>query len=179
METTDMETLRYPIGRYKPAPYYSEADIANFTNHIAELPARLRNAVQGLTDVQLDTPYRQGGWTVRQVVHHLADSHINSYTRFRMALTEDLPNIKTYEEMGWAELPDAKKGPVKLSLDLLEALHTRWVIMLRGLEPQQLKRAFMHPDLGEVALEKSLALYSWHGLHHLAHIESLKKRMSW
>jgi uncharacterized damage-inducible protein DinB len=135
--------------------------------------------VKGLTDEQLDTPYRSGGWTVRQVVHHVPDSHLNSYVRFKLALTEDNPTIKPYEEGRWAELSDSNSTPVEVSLTLLESLHDRWVRLLRSLTPEQWKRTFRHPELGEMTLEKTLALYAWHGKHHVAHITELRKERSW
>ena len=137
---------------------------------IAALPAQLKEAVRGLTDAQYETPYREGGWTVRQVVHHLADSHMQSYGRFKMALTEDEPVIKTYEEGRWAELADTRLTPPETSLVLLEALHSRWVVLLRSLTEEQWLRSFRHPALGLVGLVKAAELYAWHGKHHLAHI---------
>jgi hypothetical protein len=146
---------------------------------IAETPAKLRAAVAGLTDQQLDTPYRPGGWTVRQVVHHVPDSHMNSYMRFRLALTEEQPAIKGYDEAAWAKLPDAQSAPVEISLSLLDTLHRRWVMLLESLTPEQWKRTFLHSELGPVSLERNLALYAWHGKHHVAHITGLRERMGW
>jgi hypothetical protein len=143
------------------------------------LPARLREVVTGLSDDQLDTPYRPGGWTVRQLVHHLADSHINSYVRFRLALTEDEPTIKPYNEGLWAELEDARGLPVDVSLKLLEVLHTRLVALLRSLTPCDWERQFRHPESGIVSLDRNVALYAWHGNHHVAHIARLRERMQW
>lgn len=134
------------------------------------MPSRLSSSVQGLGDNQLNTPYREGGWTIRQVVHHLADSHINSYVRFRLALTEDTPTIRPYEESLWAELPDAKSLPLKPSLDLLDGLHNRWTMLLRHMTEQDFQRRLLHPELGELSLAWMLGLYAWHGRHHLAHI---------
>jgi hypothetical protein len=156
-----------------------EADRETFIRQIEETPARLREAVGGLTLEGLETPYREGGWTIRQVVHHVPDSHLNSYVRFRLALTEDEPTIKPYMEDRWAELPDARTGPIDLSLVLLDSLHRRWVALLRSLTPEQWKRRFRHPELGVVPLERNLALYAWHGRHHVAHITSLRERMGW
>ena len=136
-------------------------------------------AVAGLDDRQLDTPYRPGGWTVRQVVHHYADSHANSYVRFRLALTEDAPVIKPYDEQRWAELPDAKSAPISVSLTLLSALHQRWVLLLRSLDDQTFARTFIHPELGEMRLDKTLGLYAWHCHHHVAHITNLRARQGW
>jgi hypothetical protein len=170
---------RYPVGKFQPPAQVSEADRETFIRQIEEAPARLREAVKGLTLEELNTPYREGGWTVRQVVHHVPDSHMNSYVRFRLALTEDQPTIKPYMENLWAELPDARSAPIDLSLGLLESLHTRWVALLRTLTPEQWKRQFRHPELGVVSLETNLALYAWHGRHHVAHITSLRERMGW
>ena len=173
------ENLRYPVGRYSPptqiTPEYRAAWIAD----IEILPRQLRDLVGPLDDAQLDTPYRPGGWTVRQVVHHLPDSHLNSYVRFRLALTEDCPTIKPYEEGAWAELTDAKSGPIPSSLELLSSLHQRWVALLRSLAPSDLQRRFRHPDRGEVTLDWNLGLYAWHGRHHLGHIAALRQREGW
>jgi len=176
MENPD---LRYPVGRFSFPETISAGDRAVFIGQIAETPANLRAAVGGLSEEQLDTPYRPGGWTVRQVVHHFPDSHINSYVRFRLALTEDEPTIKPYEESRWAELPDARTGPVEVSLRLLECVHARWVALLRSLTDAEWKRAFRHPELGLVSLEQNAALYAWHGRHHVAHIRKLRQRMDW
>jgi hypothetical protein len=176
MENSD---LRYPVGQFRFPDVVSAEDRATFVGQIAETPARLRSAVKSLTDSQLDTPYRPEGWTVRQVVHHVPDSHLNSYIRFRWALTEEEPTIKAYFEDRWAELPDARTGPVEVSLRLLECLHARWVGLLRSLSEEQWKRAFRHPELGLITLEKNSALYAWHGRHHVAHIEKLRERMGW
>lgn len=146
---------------------------------IAETPAHLRASISGLSDVQLDTPYRPEGWTVRQVIHHVPDSHLNSYTRFKLALTEDEPTIKPYAEDRWAELTDGKSGPVEVSLRLLECLHSRWVTLLQSMTESDWKRSFRHPDLGLRRLDQNVALYAWHGRHHVAHITSLRDRMGW
>ena len=150
-----------------------------FVREIAEAPARLREAVAGLSDEQLDTPYRPGGWTVRQTVHHVADSHINAYVRFKLALTEDEPEIRPYDEARWAELGEASRGPVAVSLALLDALHARWVAALRTLSPADFTRTFRHPDWGVVPLARQVAIYAWHGRHHTAHITHLRERMGW
>jgi hypothetical protein len=150
-----------------------------FIQRIADAPPEVKAAVQGLTEKQLDTPYREGGWTVRQVVHHLPDSHINSYVRFRLALTEDEPTIKPYNERLWAELFDARTAPVALSLQLLESLHERWVMLLRSLKPSDFSRTFRHPEHGARNLDWLLQLYAWHGRHHVAHITSLREKMKW
>jgi hypothetical protein len=167
------------VGKFQPPAQVTEADRETFIRQIEEAPARLREAVAGLTLEELNTPYREGGWTVRQVVHHVPDSHMNSYVRFRLALTEDEPTIKPYMEDLWAELPDARSAPIDLSLGLLESLHKRWVTLLRSLTPEQWKRQFRHPELGVVPLDRNLALYAWHGRHHVAHITSLRERMGW
>jgi uncharacterized damage-inducible protein DinB len=174
-----MEDLRYPVGKFNFQEDLSEAQIKQAIDDIAEAPAKLRAAVGGLTDAQLDTPYREGGWTARQVVHHVVDSHLNSYIRFRLALTEDEPTIKPYDEGEWAELVDAKTAPVDLSLAILDPLHQRWVTLLRSLAPEDFKRQFRHPELGTVTLEKNLGLYAWHGKHHTAHITALREREGW
>jgi uncharacterized damage-inducible protein DinB len=170
---------RYPIGPFEYRGPLDDQQRQTLISRIEETPARLRAAVGGLTDEQLDTPYREGGWTVRQVVHHVPESHLNSYVRFKLALTEDEPTIKPYFEDRWAELDDARTAPIALSLDLLEAVHGRWVWFLRSLKTKDFERAFQHPDLGKVTLDKNVALYAWHGRHHVAHITSLRERMGW
>jgi hypothetical protein len=174
-----MDDLRYPVGEFRFPTSVSAEDLTRFIEQIAQAPACLRAAITGLADAQLDTPYRPGGWTVRQVAHHVPDSHINSYTRFRLALTEDEPVIKPYEESRWAELADARSMPVEPSLVLLESLHARWVPLLRSLSGADWKRSFRHPELGLVSLENNAALYAWHGRHHVAHITALRERMGW
>jgi len=174
-----MDDLRYPIGKFKYEGTLSEEQKQTSLNDIARTPANLRAAIKGLSEAQLDTSYRPGGWTVRQVVHHLPDSHMNSYVRFKLALTEDEPTIKPYAEDKWAELADTKATPVEVSLTLLDSLHDRWVRLLRSLTPDDWKKTFRHPVLGAMTLEKTLALYAWHGRHHVAHITELRKQMSW
>jgi|SRR5436853_1229292 len=171
--------LQYPIGRFNWDGESAPAQREQFINDISELSAQLRVAVARLTDEQFDTPYRDGGWTVRQVVHHLADSHLNSYVRFRLALTEDTPTIKAYDEAQWAALEDARHAPVEVSLTLLESLHDRWVRLLRSLQPEDFARCFNHPERGPISLDANLALYSWHGKHHTAHINNLRERQGW
>ena len=168
--------LRYPIGDFKPQPSYTDAQRTAMIQDIADLPAKLRAAVSGLNDSQLETPYRDGGWTVRQTVHHVADSHVNSYIRFRFAATEENPTIKPYNEQTWAELADAKHEPVEVSLQLLEALHHRWVVLLKSFKPEDWNRTMFHPERGKMDLNVVLALYSWHCEHHVAHITELRKR---
>jgi uncharacterized damage-inducible protein DinB len=171
--------LRYPVGRFKRPDKITAALRQEWLSDIEALPDKLTEAVAGLDEQQLGTPYRPGGWTVRQVVHHFADSHMNSYVRFRLALTEDKPVIKPYDEQRWAELPDAKAAPVGVSLALLTALHQRWALLLRTLDDQAFARTFSHPENGEMRLDTTLALYAWHCHHHLAHITSLRARNGW
>jgi uncharacterized damage-inducible protein DinB len=173
-----MPDLRYPIGKFSYDGPLTEQQKQAFLDDIARAPAKLRAAVTGLSEEQLDTPYRPGGWTVRQVVHHVPDSHLNSYVRFKLALTEDEPTIKPYAEDRWAELADTKATPIDVSLTMLESLHDRWMRLLRSLTAEEWKRTFRHPDLGAMTLEKTLALYAWHGRHHVAHITELRRRTS-
>ena len=172
-----MTDLRYPIGKFDGV--CSEERKPQYLADIEQAPALLHAAVKGLTPAQLDTPYRPGGWTVRQVVHHLPDSHMNCYVRFKLALTEDEPTIKPYAEDRWAELADSKATPIEVSLTLLDSMHTRWVALLRSLTPEQWKRRFRHPERGVVSLEQTIAMYAWHGRHHVAHITSLRERNGW
>lgn len=174
-----MTDPRYPIGKFHFEGPTSEDRREQLIATIAQTPTALRTAVEGLSPQQLDTPYREGGWTVRQVTHHVPDSHMNAYVRFKLALTENEPTIKPYAEDRWAQLADSQSTPVEVSLALLDSLHARWVRLLRSLKPDDWKRTFRHPELGLVSLEKNLALYSWHGSHHVAYITELKKRMEW
>jgi len=174
-----MEDLSYPIGKFKPEPELTDTKRRQLIDDIAAAPAALRNAVKGLSKEQLDTPYRPGGWTVRQVVHHLPDSHMNAYFRFKLALTENEPTIKPYEQQLWAELPDARTADIEMSMNLLEGLHQRWVLMLRSMKADDFHRKFIHPESGANILDKILQMYAWHGKHHVAHITSLRKRMGW
>jgi len=178
MDTGNLD-LRYPIGRFAWSGPGGADRRSALIDQIGQAPAALRAALDGLSVAQLDTPYRPGGWTVRQVVHHVPDSHMNAYVRFRLALTEEEPAIKPYLEDRWAELPDARTAPPDVSLDLLQSLHARWVLLLRALGPAEWTRGFRHPEMGVVPLEKYLALYAWHGRHHLAHITSLRERQGW
>lgn len=173
-----MTDLRFPVGKFTYAEPLHDEQKRKYVDDLARAPANLREAVEGLSDEQLDTPYRPEGWTVRQVVHHVPDSHANAYIRFKLALTEDEPTIKTYAEDRWAELPDSKE-PIAVSLGLLDSLHDRWLRLLGSFSDEQWKRTFRHPELGPMTLEKTLALYAWHGRHHVAHITELRKRMSW
>jgi hypothetical protein len=178
-EPDELEALRYPIGRLRPRLALDEAERQRLTDTIAKLPVRLAAAVDGLTAAQLATPYRPGGWTLGQVVHHVADSHINSYVRFKLAATEHEPAITTYDEASWARLPDAHGTDVSVSLRLLDGLHARWVQFLRSLGPDAWERAFVHPELGRVTLTVALQIYGWHSLHHTAHITVTRQREGW
>lgn len=171
--------LRYPVGQFDLARQITPEQRQNFIQQIEDTPAKLRAAVAGLNDEQLATPYRPGGWTVRQVVHHLPDSHVNSYMRFKLAATENEPLIRTYHEERWAELEDGRNAPIEISLSFLETLHRRWIYFLRSLNEQDLQKSFQHPEWGLVSLEKAIGLYAWHGRHHVAHITSLRERNGW
>jgi len=171
--------LSYPIGKFDFKQTVDPDAIPAMIDDISALPSQLRIATGGLGIDQLDTPYRPGGWTVRQTVHHVADSHMNSYIRLRLALTETEPVIRPYEQQLWAELPDARTAPIEISLQLVENLHARWVILLRSLPLEDFARTFRHPELGLVRLDTNLALYAWHGKHHTAHISGLRERMGW
>jgi uncharacterized damage-inducible protein DinB len=173
------EDLRYPIGKFHRADSITSDQRREFIGAIAEAPARLSAAVSGLKPEQLDTPYRPGGWTVRQLAHHIPDSHMNAFIRIKLALTEDAPIIKTYEEARWAELADAK-APIEPSLALLDNLHKRWVFLLQSLADADWARTFRHPDWKQpMSIDTALALYSWHGKHHVAHITALRERNAW
>jgi uncharacterized damage-inducible protein DinB len=169
---------RYPIGKFTPVPILSPAERTDRVEQISAAPANFRRAVAGLNDAQLDTPYREGGWTVRQVAHHLPDSHMNAYMRFKWGLTEENPAIKTYEEKDWAKTPETR-APIAVSLELLTALHQRWVTLLRGMRPADFMRTIQHPEWGTPSLDTMLALYAWHGRHHTAHVTALRTRMGW
>jgi uncharacterized damage-inducible protein DinB len=171
--------LRYPIGKYEPKTALTPAERADAIAQIAATPKRLRDAVAGLSQQQFDTPYRPGGWTVRQVVHHVPDSHLNAYVRFKLALTENDPTIKPYEEALWANLQDSRDTPVEISLTLLEALHHRWDVLLRSLRPEEFSRRLRHPESGVMTLDNVVSHYAWHGRHHVAHIASLREREGW
>src|SRR5579863_4481570 len=171
--------LRHPIGKFERAPNLTQEQRGDFIGQIAETPRHLAAAVSDLSPEQLDTPYRPGGWTVREVVHHLPDSHMNAFIRFKLALTEEEPTIKPYDEALWAKLGDVKETPTQVSLALLENLHTRWVVLLRSLAPDDWGRRFRHPEIGTMTLDDLLALYAWHGRHHVAHITTLRERNGW
>ncbi len=175
---TELDDLRYPIGHFTPSPSYSASQRSEFIRILQDLPKRLRSAVHGLSDAQLDTPYREEGWTVRQVVHHVADSHMNAYVRFKLALTEYQPTIKPYDESAWAALPDSRM-PIDVSLALTEALHQRWATLLESLTDPDFKKQFLHPEMGPQDLASTLARYAWHSRHHTAHIANLRARMGW
>jgi uncharacterized damage-inducible protein DinB len=174
-----MSDLRFPIGKFSYSGTLSPEQKQEFLADIEQTAGRLRAAIAGLSAAQLDTPYRPEGWTVRQVVHHMPDSHMNSYIRYKMALTEEEPTIKTYAEDRWAELADTNATPIEVSLTLLDSLHQRWSVLLRSLTNGEWKKSFRHPEHGPMSLEKALALYAWHGKHHVAHVTELRKRMSW
>ena len=174
--TTDQ---RFPTGKFHAPAAYTDESRANAVTAIAALPANVRKAVAGLTDAQLDTPYRDGGWTVRQLVHHLADSHANAYIRMKFARTEDKPTVKAYDEAVWAELPDAKSGNVEWSLAILDGLHARWSMLLRSFSAADFARIWIHPEHGERTLDWMVELYSWHCTHHTAHITELRKNKNW
>ena len=171
--------LSFPIGKFSWPKAVTPDERRQFIDVLARAPERFREAVEGLGDSQLDTPYRPGGWTVRQVIHHVPDSHMNSYCRFRWALTEDNPPIKGYDEARWAELHDARSAPIEPSLQLLANLHTRWVVLLSSLSVDDWARTFRHSEHGLVRLDTNLALYAWHSQHHAAHITGLRERMGW
>jgi len=174
-----MSDPRFPIGKFTFDGPPDQEQRTRLIDDIAQTPANLRAAVKGLTPQQIETPYRDGGWTVRQVVHHVPESHMNAFIRFKLALTEDSPTIKPYMEDRWANLPDVKSTPLEVSFVMLDSLHDRWVRLLRSLQPPDWKRTFTHPELGTLPLEKNLALYAWHGRHHVAHITELRKKMGW
>ena len=171
--------LRYPIGKFSAKESYTVAELKDFIDRLQSLPSRLQAALQGLSDAQLDTPYREGGWTVRQVVHHLADSHLNAYVRVKWTLTEDTPIIKPYDEKLWATTPETAADPA-ISLAFLKALHVKWVLLLNGITDSDLSRQFIHPATQRaVRLDQLMAMYAWHGDHHLAHITELRNHKHW
>lgn len=171
---------RYPVGKFnRPTALHSSEERRALVDQIAAVPARMREAVAGLSVAQLDTPYRDGGWTVRQVVHHVPDSHMNAYTRVKLALTEVEPTIKPYDEAAWAKLIDVRDTPIEVSLTLLETLHDRWVRILRAMADADFARTLRHPDQGVITLDWLVAMYAWHGRHHVAHVTSLRERSGW
>lgn len=176
--------LRYPIGKQDDQPFskkeFDESIKAGYLQDIEICPSLLENAILNLDEGQLDTPYRNGGWTIKQVIHHVADSHMNAYIRFKLALTEDNPTIKPYEEAAWAELSDTKNLPVNISLTLLHALHKRWHELLKNMSSSDFKKTIYHPEQKrQISLWQLLSIYAWHGKHHAAHITKLKERMEW
>ena len=173
------EDLRFPIGKFEFPESVTAEERAPLIDRIAAASEQLSKAVDGLTPEQLDTPYREGGWTVRQVVHHVPDSHLNSYVRFKLALTENDPTIKPYDEAAWALLSDSANTRIETSLCLLDCVHVRWVILMRGMTDTDWARTFRHPALGPVRLDQNLALYAWHGEHHVEHVRALRRRMGW
>lgn len=174
-----MTDLRYPIGTFDHEGPVTDEDLGRWIAEIEALPEQLRRAVESLSEAQLETTYRPGGWTLRQVVHHLSDSHLNSYVRFKWALTEAEPTIKAYDEKAWAELADTPALPLATSLDFLALLHAKWVVLLRTLTREQLERRFVHPDSGPVDLAQNVGIYAWHGRHHLAHVTEAIARNGW
>jgi uncharacterized damage-inducible protein DinB len=175
-----MSDLRYPIGKFERRDTLNPDERSAMIEIIAAAPARMREAVSGLSDAQLDTPYREGGWSVRQVVHHVPDSHLNAYVRLKLALTENDPLIRPYDEALWANLDDSTLTPVEVSLTLLESLHTRWVMLLRSMKEEDFRRTLRHPDhSGILTLDWLVSMYAWHSRHHVAHITALRERMAW
>ena len=172
-------SLQYPVGRFTAPDEITGAQRASAIAALAALPVAMRTAVDGLTDAQLETPYRDDGWTVRQVVHHVADSHMHAYIRVKFALTEESPTVRPYDEAAWAELPDVSRVPAQVSLSLIDGIHARWVACLAGLHEAQFARPFVHPELGPQRLDLSLLRYDWHGRHHVAHVLGLRTRMGW
>jgi uncharacterized damage-inducible protein DinB len=180
MATASTETLRYPVGKFSfPKSPSTSQERRPWIDDLAATPGKMRAAVAGLSPDQLNTPYRPEGWTVRQVVHHVPDSHVNGYIRFKLALTEDEPTIKPYDEGTWAKLGDTASTPVEVSLAMLQALHERWVCLLEALSGDEFARQFHHPEIGIMRLDHTLAMYAWHCRHHVAHITSLRERMGW
>ncbi len=171
--------LRYPIGRFRRPASLTQEERTAAVAALAEAPARLREAVAGLGEAQLDTPYRPGGWTVRQLVHHVPDSHLNAYVRCKLALTEVEPIIRPYDEDSWAQLPESRSAPIEASLALLDSLHRRWGLVLREMTPADWQRMLVHPESGRQSVEQLIALYAWHGRHHVAHVTELRRREGW
>lgn len=174
-----MDVLRYPIGKFEKPEVITKEQREAWIEELKMLPEQLKQVVEHLSDAQLDTPYRPDGWTVRQVVHHLGDTHMNNFIRFKLALTEENPHVHVFDIDGWADLEDSKTGSIRLSLTLLDFLHQRWALLLETLTEQDFSRTFRHPRLGTQRLDEALGLYVWHGKHHMAHITSLRERMGW
>lgn len=171
---TEHDPLRYPIGPFSPKAALTEEERSTLLGELARLPGDLRALTEEMTPGELETPYREGGWTGRQVVHHLPDSHLQGYVRFKLALTEDTPTIRTYRQDAWGATADARRAPVNTSLDLMDALHERWVFFLESLEGEDFRRSYIHPEMGEVSLDATLQLYVWHGKHHLGHLKLIR-----
>jgi uncharacterized damage-inducible protein DinB len=179
-EEVNMDDVRYPVGKFDRRDRLTPGERSAMIEAVAEAPARMRDAVRSLDAAKLDAPYREGGWTVRQVVHHVPDSHMNAYLRFKWALTEERPTIKPYDEAEWAKLSDSQDTPVETSLTMLEALHDRWVRLMRKMTDADFKRVLLHPEhAGEMTLDSMLGLYEWHGRHHVGHVTALRKRSGW
>ena len=176
---SELDSLRFPLGRFKPQSDVASTDRMVWINRIASCPEHLSNALDGLGDHQIDTPYRERGWSVRQVVHHLFDSHVNAFIRFRLALTEDNPRVTAYDEHAWSQLPDSLEVDPNVSLKLLHGLHLRWVVMLRAMTEADFGRTLNHPENGPMSLDRMLQLYAWHGGHHVRHITALRERNNW
>ena len=174
-----MDDLRYPVGKFIFDSDVTPGKRTAWIRQIAETPAALRQALQGLSDAQLGTPYRPDGWTVRQVVHHVPDSHMNAFIRFKLALTEDNPTIRPYDEAAWARLADVRLTPIETSLEILDAVHRRWVLLLESMQAEDFARPLVHPESGAVTVDRLLQLYAWHGRHHVAHVTSLRARERW
>jgi uncharacterized damage-inducible protein DinB len=174
-----MVDLRYPIGKFERRETLTPEERRVMIGQIADAPVRMREAIEGLDDAQLDTPYREGGWTVRQVVHHVPDSHMNAFIRLKLALTEERPTIKPYDEAAWAQLADARETPIEVSMTLLESLHARWVGLMRSMREEDFRRTLEHPEHGVMTVDWLVAMYAWHGRHHTGHITSLRERMNW
>ncbi|HSP33799.1 MAG TPA: putative metal-dependent hydrolase [Thermoanaerobaculia bacterium] len=175
-----MSDPRYPIGKFQRRDNLTPDERRTLIDQIAAVPQTMRNAVRGLSEQQLDTPYREGGWSLRQVVHHVPDSHLNAYVRIKLALTEDNPTIKPYDEDAWAKLADSRSTPVETSLQMIDALHTRWVALMRSMKDADFRRTFRHPEhKGDFSIDGLVSLYAWHGRHHTAHITAFRDRMGW
>ena len=174
-----MDDLKYPIGRFDRQQPLPAGGVAILIDSLRGVPTEMREAVKDLSDEQIDTPYRDGGWTVRQVVHHVPESHMNAYIRMKWGLTEDKPTIKTYNEKAWSALPEAHTTPIDVSLDLLSAIHARWDFLLKSMTAEDFERTILHPEWGEISLTTLLQLYEWHGRHHVAHVTQLRNRSGW
>jgi uncharacterized damage-inducible protein DinB len=174
-----MKDLRYPIGKFNPVENPNENEINSFINQLESHPALARQTLEGLSDEQVDTPYKTEGWTLRQIIHHISDAHINFYVRFKLALTENKPTVKLFDQVTWAELDDAKKAPVNMSLEIIEGVVARWVVLLRSMVLDDFKTELIHPEMGSLALSKLIQLCVWHGNHHISQIQSLRDRMNW